>query len=66
MIGMCGDLPCEICHVCSYPATWRGGPLMWMMLLHLHVNLNANDDDGGGGGGAILIIFVLANRLYSL
>ena len=35
------DIPeiwCEICHVCSKPAIWKGGPLMWMLLLFLHIN----------------------------
>ena len=39
------DIWCEICHACSKPATWKRGPLMWILPLYLHVNQKSNDDD---------------------
>ena len=35
----------EICHMCSKPATWKRGPLMWMLPLYLHINQKSVDDD---------------------
>ena len=39
------EIWCEICHVCSKPVTWKGGPLMWILPLYLHVNQKSDDDD---------------------
>ena len=32
-------------HACNKSATWKGGPLMWILLLHLHVDKKSDDDD---------------------
>ena len=31
--------------MCSKPAIWKGGPLMWILPLYLHVNKKSDDDD---------------------
>ena len=35
----------EICHACSKPATWNGGPLLWILPLYLHLIQKSDDDD---------------------
>ena len=41
---------CEICHACSKPATWKGGPLMWILPQYLQVNQKFDDDDDDDDG----------------